>query len=283
MGDAPGWPSESPTRPSVLWRLRHSPATGGIAMLLFLVPAGLWLLAAASAQVGDHSGPSGMMNPSLTPFHMWFVIGVIGTVLALGSLVQVGRTLAEQRDWTQPGVRRRLLAVAVATCVGIAVEFLLLHFVTAHELAIAPYFQSGEGTVAIAVLAVGQPVLVGALALLCCRLLPVRRLERHRRTLRPSAWIGMLGIVGMAASCGAVLFWGDRNGTLFFVHPSFLGAIKGSRNFGAWWPGLFAAMAALTVVAVACAPGFIWRADRGAEPVVPSMSAESVGPAVVGR
>ena len=191
MGDQPS-PSQPPTRPSVPWRVRHSPMTSGVAMLLFLVPAALWLLAASSAQVGVHSGPPGMGYPSLTPFHIWCVIGIVGAVLALGALLQVGWTLAEQRDWTQPGVRHRLLGVVVVASAGVTVEFLLLHFVTAHELAIAPYFQSGEGAVAIAVLAIGQPVLVAALALLCNRLLPVRRPERHHSTLRPSAWIGML-------------------------------------------------------------------------------------------
>ena len=281
MGDQPS-PSQPPTRPSLPWRVRHSPMTSGVAMLLFLVPAALWLLAAASAQVGVHSGPPGMGYPSLTPFHIWCVIGIVGAVLALGALLQVGWTLAEQRDWTQPSVRHRLLGVVVVACAGVTVEFLLLRFVTAHELAIAPYFDSGEGTLAIAVLAIGQPVLVAALALLCNRLLPERRPERHHSTLRPSAWIGMLGIIGMALTCGAMLFSGDRNGTLLVIHPSFLGAVKGSRNFGAWWPGLFVAMAALTVVALACAPGIIWRADRGAEPVVPPTGVDSDVPAAVG-
>lgn len=281
MGDQPS-PSQPPTRPSVPWRVRHSPMTSGVAMLLFLVPAALWLLAASTAQVGQTPGPRGATGPSLTPLHIWFVVGIIGAVLALGALLQVGWTLAEQRDWTQAGVRHRPLGVAVAACVGVTVEFLLLHVVTAHELAIAPSFDSGEGTLAIAVLAIGQPVLVAALALLCNRLLPERRPERLHSTLRPSAWIGTLGIIGMVLTCGAMLFWGDRNGTLLVIHPSFLGAVKGSRNFGAWWPGLFAAMAALTVVALACAPGIIWRADRGAEPVVPPTSVDSDAPAAVG-
>ena len=183
MGDQPS-PSQPPTRPSVPWRVRHSPMTSGVAMLLFLVPAALWLLAGASGSGRRALRPSRYGDPSLTPLHIWCVVGIVGAVLALGALVQVGWTLAEQRDWTQASVRYRLLGVAVAASAGVTVEFLLLRVVTAHELAIAPSFDSGEGTLAIAVLAIGQPVLVAALALLCNRLLPERNVEKpHAETL----------------------------------------------------------------------------------------------------
>ena len=118
MGDQPS-PSQSPTRASVLWRVQHSPMTSGVAMLLFLVPAALWLLAVSSAQVRQTSGPAGETGPSLTPLHIWFVVGIIGAVLALGSLSSGRvdpRRAARTRDagrW-----RHRPLGVAVVACVG---------------------------------------------------------------------------------------------------------------------------------------------------------------------
>ena len=40
---------------------------------------------------------------------------------------------------------------------------------------------------------------------------------------------------------------------------------------GGWlparWPGVLIAMAVLTVTAVVCAPGIIWRTEDGAQPV----------------
>jgi hypothetical protein len=51
-------------------------------------------------------------------------------------------------------------------------------------------------------------------------------------------------------------------------------------NAGAWWPGLFAAMLALTLVAAGCAPGMA-PAPEGEVPQVPSAGGSTVGGSAV--
>jgi hypothetical protein len=45
MGDPSGSPSQSATGPSPFWRIRHSPVMSGAAILRFIVPSVLWLIA----------------------------------------------------------------------------------------------------------------------------------------------------------------------------------------------------------------------------------------------
>lgn len=242
-----------------------------IAKLMFLVPAGLWLWAAPSAQLEPILPPgSGWRPPSLTPLHTWFVLGIVGTALVAGSLFLAERNEGGHRNQAD---HDRLLIVLVAL-VGLAAEFLLVHFVTAHELGIAPYFERNEGAGAITVLVAAQPILVGGLALLWSRLLPAQSAEMDHGARRALDWGSLVGILGMALTTGAFLVWADHNGlgNLLSVQPSFIGWIKGSRDFGSWWPGVFATMVSLTAVAFLSAPGVTWKARKISQPVVPSTS-----------
>ena len=65
----------------------------------------------------------------------------------------------------------------------------------------------------------------------------------------------MLGLGGMALNCAAFAAWSARDGTAMLVHTRLIAGTALIVNAGAWWPGLFAAMVALTLVAAACAPG----------------------------
>jgi|GEM_PF-3238326 hypothetical protein len=290
MGDTPGSPSQFVTRPSTLWRIRHSPATSEVAMILVVALSALWLVAAATAQVWYHSVAPCIRqacppSPSYTGLHVWLVIGTFGAVLALGSLALVARAMGGRRQGVSSNLHRVLWGIVLAGCAGVLVEFVLVHLVTDHAMATAPlgFNNSGEGAAAIAVLAVAQPVLVGFLVLAWSRLLPTVGPEHARARRRRWSWFGPLGLVGMVITCGAFAAWSLRDGTTLIVNTTIIAGRSGVANVGAWWPGLFAAMAALTVVALACAPGIVLRTEGGAEPVVPSMSDERKAPAAVRR
>jgi hypothetical protein len=78
----------------------------------------------------------------------------------------------------------------------------------------------------------------------------------------------------MTATCVALAVWSLKDGTVLVVDTSVIAGKSSVTNVGAWWPGLFAAMVALTVVAVAGAPGVIWKLTRARRPVASPMNAE---------
>jgi hypothetical protein len=140
---------------------------------------------------------------------------------------------------------------------------------------------SGEGAMAVAVLAVAQVVLVAFLAPFVGRFF--RFVPQHDRGAPAGLqWSGPLGLVGMVVTCVAFAAWSLHDGNALIVNTALIAGRSEITNVGAWWPGLFAAMAALTVVAITCAPGISWRAKGGAEPVPPSMSDEHTAPTAVG-
>ena len=222
MGEAPTNP---PTPLSLtLWLIRHSPAVSEAAMVLFVVLSGL-SLAVATANHGALS--------------IWYRVGIAGIVLTLGSLVYlpwpVTNRGGEWKAGRQLGVRITLIALAVL--IAAFAEFVLVVLV------------GRSATTAIAVLGVAQPVLVGAVALVSSAFPELR--PEHFPARRRRSWFGLLGLVGMVITCGAFAAW--MVNTL---------VVQGRWwNVGPKWPGLLIAMAVLTVTAVVCAPGVIWRAD----------------------
>ncbi len=244
MGDPPDPPSQSAINPSLLSWIRHSPATSGAAMALFVVLSALWLVAAVTAQVWYHSAPPGYVFSSRSGFYVWVGVGIAGTVLALGSVVQ--------RLWS---VRQRPVSVILTICIGAAAELLLVLLVTRHAIATAPYgVDSGEGAAAIAALGLAQVVLVAMLMPLIgrsTRLDSLRGRSPHGRF----QWFGLLGLVGMVITCGAFAAWSLYDGTTLIVRTSLIAGQPRMTNAGAWWPGSFAAMATLTVISLVCARG----------------------------
>jgi len=229
-------------------------------MMLFVVLAILWLVAAATAQVWDHSVPPGYVFASISSFHPWIGLGIAGTTLTVGSLVH--------RLWR---VKPRLASVVLALCIGAAGELLLVLLVTHRSIVTARYgVDSGEGAGAIEILILAQVILVVVLRLFLGRSALLGP-ERRRGWGGRFRWSGLLGIVGTVITCGAFAAWSLYDGTTLIVSAGLIAGEPIMTNVGAWWPGLFAAMATLMVVTVACAPG-LWRAERGAEPVAPSAS-----------
>ena len=270
MGDAPG-SSQFSSGPSVIGRVRRSPATSAAAMVLFVVLVALWIGAAATARVWYHSAPSGYAFPSRSHFYVWIALGVVGALLVLSSLVH--------RMW--PACQRWLLVVTTACC-GAVADLVLVHLVTDHTMATAPlgYNNSGEGAVAIVALGVAQPVLVGALALVLGRLLPSVPPERVPRARQRLSWSDLGSLAGMVLACGAFAAWSLNNGTTLIVDTSLIAGRSAVTNVGAWWPGLFAAMATLAIVAVACTRDVISRGDGRSEPVPPQASERGQSSAV---
>jgi hypothetical protein len=129
----------------------------------------------------------------------------------------------------------------------------LLLVVTHHAISTPPegFENSGELFVPIATLAVVQFVAVAILARGFGRLFPVVRRERSHGSFR---WSGILGLAGMVITCGAFAFWSVSDGTTLVVNTNLISGVDWTTNVGAWWPGLFAGMAALAIVALACAP-----------------------------
>lgn len=249
---------DSTAEPSMMRRVRQSSGTNEATLFLFVVLAALWLEAAATAQVWDHSAPSGYRFPSRSAFYVWIALGVIGVLLVSGSLIQ------------RVGPVRRRWGIVVIACLGAAGEIVLVHLVTGHAVATAPlgFNNSGEAATAIVVLGVSQLVLVGALALVLGRVLATGSGRAHWLRNRLS-WSRPGGLVGMVLVCGAFAAWSLCDGTALIVNTSLLAGRSAITNVGAWWPGLFAAMAILTVVALVCTPGVFSRADVGSEPAPP--------------
>ena len=71
----------------------------------------------------------------------------------------------------------------------------------------------------------------------------------------------------MALTCTAFGAWSLQDGTRLIVNTIVIAGTSAMTNAGAWWPGLFAAVAALTLVAITGAPGIVRRAHNDNEPV----------------
>jgi uncharacterized protein YdeI (YjbR/CyaY-like superfamily) len=113
-------------------------------MALFVVLSVLWLVAAATAQVWDHSVSNGYVWPSRSASYPWIGIGIAGTVFLLGWLLH--------RLWR---VHQHEVLVILACCIGGAAEWLMVLVVTRHAIETALHgAYSGEGVVAIAPLVV---------------------------------------------------------------------------------------------------------------------------------
>ena len=256
MEDAPRPPAQSAPR-ALLWRIGHSPAIGAAAMMMFLVLAALWLAAALTAQVWYHSAPPGYVFSSLSTFYVWVAAGIAGAVLTLGSLAQ--------RLWR---LKQRPVSLVLTACLAVPAELGVVLLVTHHAIVTAPYgVDSGEGVVAIAILVVAQLLLLGAVAASLARFARLDD-ERALGSRGRLQWSGLLGTVGMVITCAAFAVWSLHDGTTLLVSTGLIAGEQTVSNVGAWWPGLFAAMAALTVMTVIRAPG-ARRARHGVEPLVP--------------
>jgi hypothetical protein len=250
-------PPQPAANPGLLWRIRHSPATGGAAMVLFLAVSALWLAAAGTAQGAVESQPGCLrppcpQPPSYASLRVWLLLGIAGAILTLASLVLVVRGAVGGRGTV--GAARQVRRAAVTGLAGVVAEVIVVLLVTHVAIATAPlgFENSGEAGAAIAALGAAQPLLAGALALLWGRFL---RVSPRPSTHRTQPWRAMLGLGGMALNCAAFAAWSLRDGTAMLVHTRLIAGTALITNAGAWWPGLFAAMVALTLVAAACAPG----------------------------
>jgi len=245
--------------------MRHSGAISAAAMLLFLVLSAIWLVAAGTARVWYHSAPAGYVFPSPDEFYVWFGIGSFGVVLTFGSLVRIVLAKGGATGDGEYSHRRAVDAVwfVLAVCIGAAGELLLVLLVTRHAIATAPFgVDSGERPAAIASLGLAQILLVGFLAPFLSRFL---QLAPERDSGRPD-WSALLGTAGMAVACAAFAVWSLHDGTTLIVNTRVIAGTSAMTNAGAWWPGLFAAMSALTVVAIVCSPVIVRRAHGGDEP-----------------
>ncbi len=253
-------------------------------MALFLVVSALWLVAAGTAQGPVRSMPPCLrppcpQPPSYTGLRVWLLLGIAGAVLALASLVLVARRAVGGRPVV--GTARQVRLAAVTGFAGAFGELIVVLLVTHVAIVAAPlgFENSGEGGAAIAILGVAQPALAGALALAWGRLLRVSPGEPRPSTHRIRPWTAMLGLGGMVLSCGAFAAWSLQDGTTpLRVSTRLIAGTAWITNVGAWWPGLFAAMLALTLVAAACAPGMISTAGSKV-PLMPSTSDRNTSPA----
>jgi hypothetical protein len=194
-------------------------------MVLFVVLAGL-LAAGADANHGALS--------------IWYRVGVAGIVLTLGSLVYLLWPVTHRRgEWKagrQLGVQ--MMFIALAVFIAAFAEFVLVVLV------------GRSVPTAIAVLGVAQPVLVGAVALVSSAFPGVR--SEHLSEGRLRSRFALLGLVGMAITCGAMAAW--------MVNV----LVVSSGWMPARWPGVLISMAVLMGTAVVCAPGIIRRAESRA-------------------
>jgi hypothetical protein len=264
-------PDQPATGPARLWRIRHSPAVSAAAVLLFLVVSVLWLVAAGTAQLGVEAqpclGPPCPQPPSYASFQIWLLPGIAGTALTLASFVLVARSAVRERP---SAVSARQVRWAVATGVtGALAEVGVVLLVTHVAIVTAPlgFENSGEAGAAIGILAAAQPVLAGALALAWGRLLRISPGGPGPAGQRVRVWRTVSGLGGMVLTCAAFAAWSIRDGTALLVHTRLIAGTGTITNVGAWWPGLFAAMAALTLVAAACAPGLgrVYQGPYGPE------------------
>jgi len=245
-------------------------------MVLFLVVSVLWLVAAGTAQVAVESQPGCLRRPcppppSYTGLHVWFALGIAGAALTLASFALVARSAVRERPTVVPA--RQVRWAVVAGFAGALAEVIVILLVTHLAIVAAPlgFENSGEAGVAIGILALAQPALAGALALVWVRLLHVSPREPGSGMHQIRAWRVISGPPRMALTSVAFAAWSLRDGTTLLVHTRLIAGTALITNVGAWWPGLFAAMVALTLVAAACAPGLATTAE-GKVPRAPSTS-----------
>jgi hypothetical protein len=250
---------------------------------LFLVVTVLWLVAADTAQATVKSQPPCLRPPCPQPptyasFRVWLLLGIAGAVLTLASFVLVARSAVRERPGA--GSARRVRWAVVVGAAGVLAEMIVVLLVTHVAIVNAPlgFENSGEAGAAVEILAAAQPVLAGALALVWARLLRVGPVEPRPGSPRTRAWRAMAGLGGMALICAAFAAWSIRDGNTLLVHARLIAGAPLITNSGAWWPGLFAAMVALTLTAAACAPGLTATADDRLPPA-PSPSDRTVSPA----
>ena len=96
--------------------------------------------------------------------------------------------------------------------------------------------------------------------------------------IRP--WAAIFSVGGMVLGCGAFAAWSLQDGMtpMAVVNARLIAGTPWITNVGAWWPGLFAAMVALTLVAAAGAPGMTCSAE-GTVPLPPPASGRAASPA----
>jgi hypothetical protein len=75
----------------------------------------------------------------------------------------------------------------------------------------------------------------------------------------------------MVVCSTAFALWSIYDGTALVVNASLIAGVSWVTNVGAWWPGLFAAMVALTIVAAVWSPAFLRSIED-------ELSSVSVGP-----
>jgi hypothetical protein len=251
-------------------------------MVLFLAVSVLWLVAAGTARVAVESQPPCIRppcphSPSYAGFGVWFGVGIAGAVLTLASFLLVARGAVRDRPVGPAGPVRWAVAVGVA---GAAAEVIAVFLVTHMAVVTAPlgFENSGEAGAAIGILAAAQPVLAGALALAWGRLLRSGPGEPRPGARRSHPWRAIAGLGGMVLGCGAFAAWSLQDETTLLVHTRLIAGTAVIANAGAWWPGLFAAMVTLMLVAAACAPGLAATAG-GSVPCLPSPGDRTASPA----
>jgi hypothetical protein len=272
-------PERTASKHSAVWRIRHSRAVPAAAMLLFLALSVLWLRAAGTAQVYPQRvifyRPPSPSHPYGVPF------GVAGAVLTLGSVVLLLRRAIGLRLKAEHADRIPMLAVVVVGCVGVLAEIIVVHLVTQHAFSTAPfgYDDSGEQAAPIAALAIAQPLLVASLAGAWAVLAPTRPPDRRRNSRRIRLVSALLALGGMMASCTAFALW-SLHATDLVVNAALIAGVSWVTNVGAWWPGLFAAMMALTMVVAVCTPAFFWSVEGcelSAAPAATESDTEAAG------
>lgn len=201
-----------------LWLIRRSPAVSEAAMVLFIFLSGLSL----TAEYSNHGA-------------IWYRVGVAGTVLTLCSLIYLLWPVTSRREgWTTRHHRgEQMTLMALAVLAAALVEFVLVVLVPRSV------------ATAIPVLAVAQPVLVGAVALVSSAFSGAG--SEHLSKRRRRSGFAFLGLVGMVITCGAMAAWIIN---VIVVSPGWLPAR---------WPSVLIAMAVLTGTVMVCAPGIIRR------------------------
>jgi len=276
---SPGPPATDATR---LWRIWNSATGTAAAIVLFLVVSALWLATASTARAPVISQPPCVRQPcaalpSSGSLHVWLWLGIAGAVLIVAALVLLA--------WGEVGERRearaaRLVRGAAAGLAGVLAEMIVVLLITHIAIVADPlgFEYSGEVAVAIAALGAAQLPLAGALALAWARL-PFGSASESGPPAHP--WRPgnvILGLGGMVLSCTAFAAWSLRDGVVgVVVNARLIAGTARITNVGAWWPGLFAAMVVLTLVAAACAPGVTSRAVRKV-PRAPSASEDAASP-----
>jgi len=252
-------------------------------MVLFIVVSALWLVAAVTARASDMSQPPCVRPPcaalpSSGSLHVWLWLGIAGAMLILGSLVLLAcGEVGEQREAGTARLARRAAAACLA---GVLAEMIVVLLVTHVAIVTAPlgFENSGEVGAAIAVLGVAQLPLAGTLALAWARLGFGGASDSGPATHLFRRGIAILGLGGMLLSCAAFAAWSLHDGAVgVLVNARLIAGTARITNVGAWWPGLFAAMVVLTLVAAACAPGVTSKAVRKV-PRPPSASENAASP-----